>query len=158
MARRRPSATPSANLAADLKVKTAIAFLRHNEDLYQNTRNPRYVWQAWQVTRQLKLPIPEWVSRFIDALAATEVVKRTRATETADRYEAALTAMEVAVDVHSRRLEVRKVAKHYGVSVAISRRDAPNLSAIARVAARDNGVSVNRLLARYRASRKTSKR
>src|SRR5262245_26696869 len=106
MAKRRPSSVPSATLTADLKVKAGTAIVRHNEDLYRNTRNPRYAWHAWQVTRQLKLPIPEWVSPFIDTVAATEVAKRTRATETADRYEAALTAMEVAIDAHRKRLTI----------------------------------------------------
>ena len=43
--------------------------------------------------------------------------------------------------------------KQLGVDVKISRRDQPNLSAIARAAAKAHRVSVNRLLARYRSSR-----
>jgi hypothetical protein len=50
-------------------------------------------------------------------------------------------------------LAIRTVATRLGVDVPISRRDRPNLSAIARVVAKTHRVSVNRLLARYRSSR-----
>ena len=60
--------------------------------------------------------------------------------------------MEAAVDSHKKRLRIRHVAKQLGVNMTISHRDRPNLSAIARVAAKTHGVSVNRLLARYRSS------
>lgn len=154
--RRSVDAVPD-DTSKDLKAKAAVAILSCNEDLYRNTRNPRHVWHAWQVARQMKLSPPEWVLGFIDHVAASEIAQRMTST-TADRYEAALTAMEVAVHAHNRRLDVRHVAKLYGAAVDISRRDLPNLTAIARVAAKANGVSVNRLLARYRSNLKTSTR
>ena len=142
----------------DLKAKGIAAALQHEADLYHNTRNPQYVWQAWQLARAAKVRIPDWVLRFLDALARSEVTKRNRQTDTADRYEAALVEMEVAVDRHRNRLKIRKVGKALGVDVPISRRDKPNLTAIARSAAAANGVSVNRLLNRYRVRIKPAKR
>ena len=59
----------------------------------------------------------------------------------------------IAIDRHRRKLAIRKRGTAFGVPVDISRRDTPNLSAIARDAAKAHGVSVNRLLARYRSSR-----
>jgi hypothetical protein len=61
--------------------------------------------------------------------------------------------MDAAVDRHRNRLAMRKVAKQLGVHLEVSRRDSPNLTAIARDAAKANRVSVNRLLDRYRSSR-----
>ena len=137
----------------DLKTKTAMVMLQRAEDPYVNTRNPRYAWRAWQLARQAKVSIPDWVLRFIDRIAEHEVSVGNRNTDTADRYEDALKQMDAAVDRHRNRRAVRKAAKQLGVDLAISRRDKPNLSAIARNAAKAHGVSVNRLLARYRFSR-----
>jgi hypothetical protein len=66
--------------------------------------------------------------------------------------------MEVAVTRHHRRVEIRDSAKQRGIDVAVSRRDAPNLTAIAKVVAEANGVSVNRLLKQYRAVNKPTMR
>jgi hypothetical protein len=139
---------------ARLKAKATVATLRYDQELYQNTGNPRHVWHAWQIARKMKVAVPDWVLQFVDRFAASEITKRTRATDTADRYEAALTEMEVAVTRHRDRLKIRRVGKHYGVDVNVSRRDEPNLTAIATAAAKANGVSVNRLLARYRSQTK----
>lgn len=141
-----------------LKAKGIIAAIRGDEDLFHNTRNPRYAWHAWQLARQTDTPVPVWVLRFVDELAATQIAVWNRKTDTADRYEAALTQMEVAVAAHRRRLTIRKVGRTFGVKVDVSRRDKPNLTAIARAAANANGVSQNRLLARYRSTQKATKR
>ena len=146
------------NEKIDLKAKGIAAVLQHTAELYRNTRNPRYVWEAWQLARASKVRIPDWVIRFLDALARSEATRRNRQTDTADRYEAALVEMEVAVDRHRDRLKIRKVGKALGVDVVTSRRDKPNLTAIARIAAAANGVSVNRLLSHYRARMKPAKR
>jgi hypothetical protein len=140
----------------DLKTKAVVAALQRDEDLYLNTRNPRYVWHAWQLARGATVSVPDWVLRFIDRIAEHGITARSRNTDTADRYEAALTQMDAAVDRHRHRLAIRKVAKQLGVHVEISRRDEPNLSAIARDAAKANRVSVNRLLARYRSRANTT--
>jgi hypothetical protein len=142
----------------DLKSKGIVAKLRYDEELYHNTGNPRYVWEAWQVARKMKVALPDWVLQFVDRLAASNIGKRSRATDTAERYEAALTEMEVAVTRHHRRVEIRDSAKQRGIDVAVSRRDAPNLTAIAKVVAEANGVSVNRLLKQYRAVNKPTMR
>lgn len=136
----------------DLKTKAVTAALQRDRDLYHNTGNAHHAWHAWQLARQAGVAIPEWVLRFVDGIATRGVTERSRTTETADRYEAALTAMDAAVERHKRRLKVRKVGRQLGVDVKISRRDRPNLLAIARVVAKDHRVSVNRLLARYRSS------
>ena len=88
----------------DLKMKAVTAALRFDEDLYHNTRNPRHVWHAWRLARQMKVSVPDWVLRFVDTLAASEIMKRSRDTDTADRYEAALTEMDAAVDSRFRLL------------------------------------------------------
>ena len=137
----------------DLKTKAVNAVLRRDEQLYLNTRNPRYVWHAWQLARQEETAIPDWVLRFVDGIAKAGVTLRSRKTDTADRYDAALTQMDAAVERHRRRLAIRKLGKQLGVPVEISRRDEPNLSAIARAAAKAHKVSVDRLLARYRSTR-----
>jgi hypothetical protein len=137
----------------DLKTKAVVAALRVDEELYLSTRNPSHVWHAWQLARRAKVQPPDWVTQFIDRLARSECAVRSRKRDTAERYEAALTQMEVAVLSHKRRVRIRDVGKQLGVDVKVSRRDTPNLSAIARAAAEAHGVSVNRLLARYRASR-----
>ena len=137
----------------DLKTKAVNAVLRHDEQLYLNTRNPRHVWHAWQLARQEETAIPDWVLRFVDGIAKAGVSRRSRKTDTADRYEAALTQMDAAVERHRRRPAIGKLGKQLGVPVEISRRDEPNLSAIARAAAKVHKVSVNRLLARYRSTR-----
>jgi hypothetical protein len=136
----------------DLKAKAVMAVLQCDEDLYHNTRNPRYVWHAWQLARRLNTTLPGWVLCFVDQLAASEITKRARETDTADRYNAALTEMEVAVDRHRRRVAIRRTGKQLGIDIPTSRRNKPNLTAIARAAANANGVSANRLLARYRSS------
>jgi len=137
----------------DLKTKAVAAALRVDENLYRNTRNPRHVWHAWQLARTANAPIPDWVLKFIDQLAKSRITARSRKTDTADRYEAALTQMHAAVASHRRRVRIRDVGTQLGVDVKISHRDQPNLSAIARAAAKAHGVSVNRLLVRYRSSR-----
>lgn len=129
------------------------AALQYDRDLYHNTDNAHHAWHAWQLARQAGMSIPDWVLQFGDGFAIRGAAERSRNTETADRYEAALTAMDAAVERHKRRLRIRKVGKQLGVDVKISRRDRPNLSAIARLVAKKHGVSVNRLLARYRSSR-----
>lgn len=141
-----------------LKAKGINAALRGHEDLFHNTRNPRHAWHAWQLARQNDTTVPVWVLRFVDEFAATQIAVWNRKTDTADRYEAALTQMEVAVAAHRRRLTIRKVGRTLGVKVDVSRRDTPNLTAIARAAAKANGVSQNRLLARYRSTQKATKR
>jgi hypothetical protein len=142
----------------ELKTKAVFAALGRYEDLHHNTRNPQHAWAAWQLARRMNVPVPEWVLRFVDKFGASEITKRSRKTDTADRFEAALTDMGAAVASHRRRRKIRKVGKQFGVDVRISRRDRPNLSAIARAAAAANGVSVNRLLTRYRASTEPTKR
>jgi hypothetical protein len=137
----------------ELKTKVVIATLQRDRDLYHNTGNTHHAWHAWQLARHAGVSIPEWVLEFIDGIATRGAAARSRNTETADRYEAALTAMEAAVKRHRDRLKIRKVGKQLGVDVSISRRDRPNLSAIARAVAKEHRVSVNRLLARYRSSR-----
>lgn len=137
----------------DLKTKAVAVTLQHYEDLYVNTGDTRHAWRAWQLARRAKVSIPDWVLLHIDRVAEAAATVRTRKMDTVDRYEAALTQMHAAVDRHRRRLAMRAVAKQYGVNLTISRRDTPNLSAIARDAAKAYGVSVNRLLARYRSSR-----
>jgi hypothetical protein len=137
----------------DLMTKAVAVALQRDEDLYLNTRNPSHVWHAWQLARRTKASIPDWVLHFIDRIAEHGIAARSRNTDTAERYEAALTQMDAAVDRHRHRLRVRKVAKQLGVDVEVSRRDKPNLTAIARDAAKAHGVSVNRLLDRYRSSR-----
>jgi hypothetical protein len=62
----------------DLKTKAVAAALRVDEGLYLNTRNPRHVWQAWQLARRAKAPIPGWVLQFIDQLAKSESSVRAR--------------------------------------------------------------------------------
>jgi hypothetical protein len=136
----------------DLKIKAVTAALQRDRDLYHNTGNAHHAWHAWQLVRQAGVSIPEWVAQFVDGIATRGVAERSRNTDTADRYEAALTAMEAAVKRHRMRLKIRKVGKQLGVDVPISRRDNPNLLAIARAVAKDHRVSVNRLLARYRSS------
>jgi hypothetical protein len=137
----------------DLKTKAVAVVLQRDEDLYANTHNPSHVWHAWQVARRMKASIPDWVLQFLDRIAEREIVTHSRNTDTAERYEAALTQMDAAVDRHRNRLAMRKVAKQLGVHLEVSRRDSPNLTAIARDAAKANRVSVNRLLDRYRSSR-----
>ena len=136
----------------NLKEKAIAAALQRDHDLYHNTGNAHHAWHAWQLARQASVAIPEWVLRFVDGIATRGVAERGRNTDTADRYEAALTAMDAAVKRHTARLKIRKVGKQLGVDVKISRRDRPNLLAIARVVAKEHRVSVNRLLARYRSS------
>ena len=142
----------------DLKGTGVLIALQCDQDLYDNTQNPRYAWHAWKLARAAQVAVPDWVLRFVDQRAASEITKRTRETDTADRYDAALTEMEVAVTRHRRRLAIRRVGKPLGRDIPISRRDNPNLTAIARAAANTDGVSANRLLARYRASMKPTKR
>jgi hypothetical protein len=130
----------------DHKIKAVTAALQRDRDLYHNTGNAHHAWHAWQLARQAGVSIPEWVARFVDGIATRAVTERSRKVDAADRYEAALTAMEAAVKRHGRRLKIRKIGKQFGVDVPISRRDRPNLTAIARVVAKDHRVSVNRLL------------
>jgi hypothetical protein len=137
----------------DLKIKAVTAALQRDRDLYHNTGNAHHAWHAWQLARQAGVPVPEWVSKFVDAIATHGVTDRSRNTDTADRYEVALTAMEAAVKRHRMRLKIRKLGKQLGVDVPISRRDRPNLTDIARAVAKNHRVSINRLLARYRSSR-----
>ena len=136
----------------DLKTKAVTAALQRDRELYHNTGNAQHAWHAWRLARQAGVPIPEWVLQFVDNIATRGVAERSRNTDTADRYEAALTAMDAAVKRHTARLKIRKVGRQLGVDVPISHRDNPNLVAIARVVAKGHGVSVNRLLARYRSS------
>lgn len=84
----------------DLKVKAVNAALQRDEDLYVNTRNPRHAWHAWQLARTAKVSVPPWVLRFVDSIAASAIAVRNRNTDTADRYDAALSHMEAAVDRH----------------------------------------------------------
>jgi hypothetical protein len=143
-------------VATDLKHKMAVQVLLGHEDHFHETHNPSYVWNAWQIARQLNLAIPDWVLTFIDQLATSEVTKRTRHTDAAERQAAALTQMTHAVEAHRKRVHIRNVAKSMGVDLAVSRRDRPNLTALARAAAKAHGVSVNRLLALYRSTGKTA--
>jgi hypothetical protein len=136
----------------DLKTKAVAVALQRDHDLFHNTDNAHHAWHAWQLARQAGVAIPDWVLQFVDGIATHGVTERSRNTETADRYEAALTAMDAAVARHKRRLKIRKVGRQLGVDVKISRRDSANLLAIARVVAKEHSVSVNRLLARYRSS------
>ncbi len=142
----------------DLKATSIEAVLRIHESLFDETGNPRYVWDAWHIARRMKVSIPDWVLDFVDRLATAEIAKRSRHIDTAERYAAALTEMEVVATAHRNRLRISDVVKQVGVDVTISRRDRPNLSAIARAAAKANGVSVGRLLARYRAGVKAAAR
>jgi hypothetical protein len=146
------AAEESVAVNMDLKTKAVTAALQRDRDLYHNTGNAHHAWHAWQLARQAGVAIPEWVLRFVDGIATRGVTERSRNTETADRYEAALTAMDAAVERHRRRLKVRTIGRQLGVDVKISRRDRPNLLAIARVVAKEHRVGVNRLLARYRSS------
>ena len=97
-----------------LKHKAVTAALQYDEDLFLHTRNPRHVWHAYQIARQHMVPIADWVLRHLDRIAEHEVTVRTRNTNTADRYEAALTQMQVAVDAHKRRLRIREVGRRLG--------------------------------------------
>ncbi len=146
--RRRPP-TPGHALKA-----AAVAYvLAAEHDRFVETRHVRHAARAYQLARRMGVSIPDWVLRQFDALAVT-LTRETPRTKTADRYAAALACMHTAVDCHHRRLRIRAVAKQHQVSIPpISRRDRPNLTAIARQAAREYGVSVNRLLERYRRSR-----
>ena len=121
----------------DLKIKAVTAALQRDHDLYHNTANAHHAWHAWQLARQAGVAMPEWVLRFVDSIATRGVAERSRHTDTADRYEAALTAMDAAVERHRRRLKIRNVGKQLGVDIPISRRDRPNLTAIARAVAKE---------------------
>jgi hypothetical protein len=147
-----PSAAPADWVL--LKRKAVEEALRYDEHLYETTQNSRHVWHAWQIARKAKTGFPQWVLQYIDRVAASDMSKRDRKADTADRYAAAITDMEAAVDRHSSRLRMRRVAAQLGAEIQISRRDTPNLSAIARVVASAHGVSLNRLLARYRLTHK----
>ena len=138
--------------ARQLKDKALKAVIVLEQEQYRRTGNPQHAWRTWQIARQAQVPIPDWVATFIDGVAAREVTVRTRKTDTAERYEGALTAMEVAVAAHHNRQRIRDVAKQLGTTMTVSRRDKPNLTAIARTVAEEHGVGVNRLLTRYRAS------
>jgi hypothetical protein len=137
-------------LSKRLKDISFRAFISFEQRQFRNTGNPHHAWHTWQVVRRNKVAIPSWVAAFIDTVAAREVTVRTKATDTAERYHAALTAMTVAVDRHNNRLRIREAAKQLGQPLMISRRDKPNLTAIARDVAKAHGVSINRLLAQYR--------
>lgn len=145
--------------AEALKATAVTEALRLEETRHHDTRDARGAWRYWQLARQMKRPIPEWVLAAVDPLVATQLeVPSKRNIETADNYAAALMQMDVAVAAHHHRVRIRDVSRQLGASVTISRRDRPNLTAIARAAAEANGISVNRLLARYRTHQKTTKR
>jgi hypothetical protein len=138
--------------ARQLKDKAIKAAIVVEQEQYRRTGNPQHAWHTWQIARRATVPIPAWVATFIDGVAAREATVRTRKTDTAERYERALTAMEVAVAAHLNRQRIRDVAKQLGTAVPVSRRDRPNLTAIAKTVAKEHGVSLNKLLTRYRAS------
>ena len=143
----------------DHKLNTALTFLQIDEQQFHDTGDARLAWRAWQTARGMKIAIPEWVLEFVDRLATVESSKRSRALDTRERYADALTQMELATKAHRDRVRIRDVAKSMGVdNFVVSRRDRPNLTAIARMAAKANGVSVNRLLGLYRARLKASRR
>jgi hypothetical protein len=153
---RRSTQAPAGSKKA-LQAKLQEFSLQLAEDEFGETGDPRAAWRAWALARGMKIPIPEWVLTVVDEVAAREVAQHNRARATEDRYREALMQMEMAVAGHLQRVQIRDVAKTFGVAVALSRRDRPNLSAIARAAALAHGVSVTRLLQRYRANLKATR-
>jgi hypothetical protein len=127
-----------------------LAALAQDELLYEDTRNAHHAWHAWDLARRVKVDVPDWVLTFVDGVAIKGVTPRGRIAKTRDRYQLALTHMDFAIQHHHSRLHRRKVARQLGRTIAVSRRDRPNLSAMARDAAKIYGVSANRLLKAFR--------